>query len=90
MDKITRPDELDSLRIIRGYLVDHKARLSGLTKTNYDDYILSISDALHNVQLLLRQHNMADNKIENLTDLISLEALKQGMIIHFDKGKRIG
>lgn len=52
-------------------------------KASCDDYILSLSEALKHVHGLMQQ-NMDS---EQLVNLISTQALKQGMIIHFDYKK---
>ncbi|WJW79677.1 hypothetical protein [Bartonella sp. TP] len=92
MSQKLKTDELDSLSIIRRYLVDCKCLMSGSVKANYEDCIISISEALYNVQELLKQHNFTafagEVKVESLANMISTEALKQGMIIHFDQGKK--
>lgn len=92
MNEKVKVDELNSLNIIRKYLADFKFLLSGSMKANYDDSIISMSEALHKVQDLLKQHNFTGFdggvKRESLTNMISTEALKQGMIIHFDQSKK--
>jgi len=52
-------------------------------KASCDDYILSLAEALKHV------HSLMQEKIdgEHLVNLITKEALKQGMIIHFDSNK---
>lgn len=69
----------NALEIINIYLLQKKLQ----EKASCDDYILSLSEALKHI------HQIMKNEIEKnqLVNIISKEALKHGMIIHFDNNK---
>lgn len=69
------------LDVIRSYLSQQRKTKDYIPKSSYDDCILSLSEALKQVNLMLQSRS--DGEI-NLSDMILREALKQGMIIHFD------
>lgn len=93
MHKQKLTDKLEPIHIVKSCLVAHKERTASLTETGYSAYIVSISETLAKVQNLLKQNDVNSGgshlNVEKLADLIGIEALKQGMAIHFDVGKKI-
>lgn len=69
----------NNLDIISVYLLQKKRQ----EKPSCDDYILSLSEALKHIHSIMK-HKLTK---EQLINIISKEALKQGMIIHFDKNR---